>query len=223
MSEAKNIRASDTAYQIIKNAIIERKLQPGEKLGKRAMAELCGMSIIPVIDALNRLESEGLVESNPNKASRVVALNDEKIADMFILREAIEVQVVRILCFNIGLTEANELKAMAEKIDAMSGKPEKDSCYDELHYRFHHRLAELTGSRTLLNEMERLQFFSLLVKSENTYTALEKSLITTDFSHADIIIAILKRNPEEAQAIMRDHIYRSQVVATPYWAQGNSS
>ncbi|GHV40365.1 hypothetical protein AGMMS49546_14130 [Spirochaetia bacterium] len=58
VSTAAAPRASDIAYAGIKKAIIKRRFSPGERLGKRAMASLCGVSIIPVIDALNRLESE---------------------------------------------------------------------------------------------------------------------------------------------------------------------
>jgi DNA-binding GntR family transcriptional regulator len=217
MPECKNPRASDEAYRIIKKAIIERKLKSGEKLGKRAMAELCGTSIIPIIDALNRLEGEGLVESNPYTGSRVVSINNEKIADMYILREAIDVQIVRILCYTIGTSDAQPLLQMAKEIDQMAGKSEKDTNYDQMHYQFHLSLARLTGSKALLDEMERLQFFSLFVHAEMNYTSLEKTEEIMVASHEDIITSILKRDPEEAQSIMRKHIYRSGVVKTPYW------
>jgi DNA-binding GntR family transcriptional regulator len=219
MSKVKNPRASDEAYRIIKKAIIEGKLHSGEKLGKRAMAELCGTSIIPVIDALNWLEAEGLVESNPYTGSRVVGIDSEKIADLFVLREAIEVQIVRILCYTIGVSDAEPLLELARDIDKMAGLEEKDGRYDEMHYNFHHSLARLTGSKLLLGEIERLEFFSLLVNSEVSYTAREKTDELKAASHEDIITAILKRNPVEAQDIMRFHIYRSGTVKMPYWVQ----
>ncbi|MDR1903698.1 MAG: GntR family transcriptional regulator [Treponema sp.] len=216
-SKSKNSRVSDQAYTIIKQAILEGRLKPGEKLKKRAMAALCGVSIIPVIDALSRLESEGLVESNPYTGSRVVCINDQWMADLFILREAIEVQIVRILCYTIGLPAAEALRGMARKIDHAAGRPDKDPKYDELHYEFHFRLAKETGSRGLVDEVEHLQFFTLLSRSEKNYTGLDSSLISQQYSHEDIITAILKRNPDEAQNIMRNHIYRSRVIEKPYW------
>ncbi|MDR2094284.1 MAG: GntR family transcriptional regulator [Treponema sp.] len=215
--KSKNSRVSDQAYTVIKRAILEGRLKPGEKLKKREMASLCGVSIIPVIDALSRLESEGLVESNPYTGSRVVCINDQWMTDLFILREAVEVQIVRILCYTIGLPEAEALRSMAQKIDQAAGCPDKYPEYDELHYEFHFRMARETGSKGLVNEMEHLQLFTLLSKSEQNYTSLDSSLISQQYSHEDIITAILKRSPDEAQAIMRNHIYRSRVIEKPYW------
>jgi len=213
----KNQRASDQAYNIIKKAILDGQLRPGEKLGKRTMAALCKVSITPVIDALNKLESEGFVESNPYNSSRVVSLDEKRTADMYILREAIEVQIVRMLCFTIGLEEAEKLCELAKKIDSMAGNPDKSPEYDELHYKFHMHLAQSTGSRNLTEGMENLHLFSLLAKSEKSYTALEGSLLTQNFSHEDIIMNIIKRNPEEAERIVRNHVYRSRIIPPPYW------
>jgi DNA-binding GntR family transcriptional regulator len=214
--EAKNGRASDQAYDIIKNAILEGKLKPGEKLNKRSMAALCGVSIIPVIDALNRLENEGLVNSNPYTGSRVITIDDKWISDYYILREAIEVQIVRILSFTMGLSEAEPLLRVAEKIDNMAGKPDKFSEYNELHYDFHLGLATMTGSQGLVEEIKRFHLFSFLVRTEAAYTAMDEMVRIQNYSHQDIIQGILKRNPEEAQKIMRFHIYRSK-LDRPYW------
>jgi DNA-binding GntR family transcriptional regulator len=216
LMEAKNGRASDQAYSIIKDAILKGKLKPGEKLNKRSMATLCGVSIIPVIDALNRLESEGLVESNPYTGSRVITIDDQWVSDYYILREAIEVQIVRILSFTMGLSDAEPLLRTAEKIDNMAGKPDKFTEFNELHYGFHLGLAKMTGSQSLVEEMKRFHLFSFLVRSEAAYTAMDDMVRTQNYSHQDIIQSILKRNPEEAQKIMRLHIYRSK-LDRPYW------
>ena len=213
----KSIRASDQAYSIIKTAILKGRLKPGEKLGKRSMAALCKVSITPIIDALNRLETEGFVESTPYNSSRVVSLDEQRLADVHVLREAIEVQIIRMLCFTIGLKEAMKLRELAVKIDSMAGHPDKSPDYDEMHYKFHIQLAEASGSRNLVDQMESLHIFSLLSKSEVSYTSLDSDLLIQDYSHEDIINAILKRNPEEAERIVRNHVYRSRIIPPPYW------
>ena len=216
-AEPKNGRASDQAYTIIKKEILESRLKPGEKLGKRSMAALCKVSIIPVIDALNRLENEGFVESSPYGSSRVVNFDEKRLVDLYILREAIEVQIVRILCFTIGAEEAEKLRGLAKKIDSMAGRPNKSPDYDDLHYQFHLRLAQATGSRNLQDGIKNIHLFSLLAKSEIIYTSLEDSPSLEEYSHEDIIKAILKRDPEDAERIVRRHVYRSRIIPPPYW------
>jgi DNA-binding GntR family transcriptional regulator len=217
MDNTKYLRASDLAYGVIKKAILNGRFKHGEKLGKQAMAALCGTSVIPVVDALNRLEDEGLVESDPYAGARVADVNKEKLTDMLIMREAVEVQVARILCFTLGKSELDDLYDMAKKIDAMSGQKEKDANYNELHYRFHMDLAKKTGSKNLVDAIERLQFFTLLAEAEKKYSELLSDTATTEFSHSDIINALRRRNLDEAQNTVRRHIYRSLIIETPYW------
>ena len=78
--------AADLAYDIICRKIIGGELSPGSKLSRRKMAALTGVSIIPVIEALHRLEDEGLVESFPYFGSQVIQLSEETIADRYALR-----------------------------------------------------------------------------------------------------------------------------------------
>lgn len=209
--------ASSHAYEVIKKAILGGRFRHGEKLGKQAMAALCGTSVIPVIDALNRLEDEGLVESEPYAGARVTDVSKEKLTDMLVMREAVEVQVVRILCFTLGKADLDALYDMAKKLDAMAGQKIKDAGFNELHYRFHMDLAKMTGSKNLVDAIERLQFFTLLAEAEKKYSELVSDTATTDFSHADIANALRKRNPDEAQNMARRHIYRSLIIEPPEW------
>jgi DNA-binding GntR family transcriptional regulator len=210
-------RASDLAYRAIKNAIVKREFPNGMKLSKRAMAEYCGVSIIPVIDALNRLESEGLVESNPYYGSRVVEISEKKVDDAYLLREAIETQVVRVLCFTIGIDEINILKKLAVEVDAQAGKQHDSAEYDDRHYEFHFTMAQFTRSDLLLDTLEKIHLFNLLAKSEERY--LRQETIVSDFSHLDIVNALAKRNANEAERIIRNHIYRSQATNKPLWLE----
>lgn len=216
MAKENILRASDIAYQKIKNSILEHKLKPGEKLGKRDMAAYCGVSTIPVIEALGRLESEGFIESSPYTGSRVVIMNKNRKTDLLILRESIEVQIVRILCFSLGLDTGQLFLQEAKEIDKLSGLQKNDEDYNTKHYNFHMGLAKATKSDSLIKELKKIQLFSLLEEGELKYSSIphpNKDLYT----HEDIISSILRRNTIDAETIMRKHIYRSQVVEKPYW------
>ena len=55
--------AADVAYRIISQKILDGEFPPGMKLSRRKMAEVTSVSVIPVIEALKKLEEDGLVES----------------------------------------------------------------------------------------------------------------------------------------------------------------
>ena len=48
--------ASDIAYRIISQKILDGEFSPGMKLSRRKMAEVTGVSVIPVIEALKKLK-----------------------------------------------------------------------------------------------------------------------------------------------------------------------
>ena len=95
--------ASDVAYRIISQKILDGEYQPGMKLSRRKMAEATGVSVIPVIEALKRLEEDRLVESKPQWGSYVTVPTIEKIKQSYQLREAVECQSARILA--VSMTE----------------------------------------------------------------------------------------------------------------------
>lgn len=55
------------AYDYIKNKIYERQLYPGSLVNTTHLSKELKMSRTPVINALQRLEAEGYVETNKNK------------------------------------------------------------------------------------------------------------------------------------------------------------
>ena len=199
--------SADIAYETICQNIIDGKLSPGQKLSRRDMAKLSGVSTIPVIEALHRLENEGLVESKPRWGSRVISLTDEVIQDRMILREAIECQVVRLLAKQITEEQKAQLSITAERVDTLSKSEENDELLWQEHYTFHHKMAEFTGCQSLIKALHQISLFNLLQKSE-IMTHLKGEEIPDD-NHLQVVQAIHSSNPLIAEEAMRTHIHRS--------------
>src|SRR5215216_4670769 len=73
----------DRAYTTIRDAIVDGTLQPGERLRDQELTEWLGLSRTPVRDALNRLEQDGLVETEPQRFTRVTPLDRRAARDAF--------------------------------------------------------------------------------------------------------------------------------------------
>ena len=202
--------SADTAYEIICSSILSGTLPPGTKLSRRKMAELTGVSIIPVIEALHRLEDEGLVESKPQWGSRVITLTPETIQDRFALREAIECQVVRILCKRATEKEIGELYAMAQELDDYENEQKIDDEFWDVHYRFHLRMAQMTGHKSLEQALHRINLFHLLQRAE--MTAHQRELSIPEDNHRRIVRTIEAGDCDRAEAEMREHIFHSGVA-----------
>ena len=66
MSECKELQR-DRAYKLIKDAILNHELKPGQLLQEQDMVEKFRMGRTPLREALQRLTSEGLLQSMSRK------------------------------------------------------------------------------------------------------------------------------------------------------------
>jgi GntR family transcriptional regulator, rspAB operon transcriptional repressor len=205
--------AGEQAYVVIRDSILTNALQPGARLTVRAMAELTGVSVIPVIQALHQLEDEGLVESFPHWGSRVITLDNETIRDRYLLREAVECQVARILAASHSVYQAEELSRMAARLDELVAARSLQEEFLEKDYEIHSKMAEYTGSRSLLRSLERVNLFRLMQKTRE-HIIIRRVGLPADL-HGRLVAAIVAGDPETAERAMREHIFQPGVGVHP--------
>ncbi|MFA7125507.1 MAG: GntR family transcriptional regulator [Sphaerochaetaceae bacterium] len=209
MARTKNdTSATDRAYTIICDKILNGELRPGERLTRRDMASLTGVSIIPVIDALHKLENEGLVESSPNIGSRVVNITTELRRDRYALRMAVESQVARMLAHGI-LKEGikDDLFRSAENLDQMIEKYELQPKTWEQHYNFHAKMVKLTECETLTDMYRRNHLFIILEFHKHTnWENPEPNPDIEAISHTWLLSEIFSGDPCRAELAARRHI-----------------
>jgi DNA-binding GntR family transcriptional regulator len=203
-------KSSDLAYNIICTKITSGEIPPGTKLTRREMAKLTGVSTIPVIEALHRLEDEGLVEAFPHYGSRVTPLDPMTIRDRYALREAVECEVARILAKRITPPQTQTILYLAETLDAIPRTEDKVAEFWDAHLKFHLTMADYTDCPSLVKTLRNINLFTLLRRTTN------KELWRTDHIPADIHVkivkAIMEKNPNAAEEAMRSHMYASKII-----------
>lgn len=90
------MRASEIAYERLREDIIQWRLQPGAALGEVELSERFGVSRTPVREALLRLTAEGLVTTDGGRTATVSVVSLDHIRDLYELREALETQAARL-------------------------------------------------------------------------------------------------------------------------------
>jgi DNA-binding GntR family transcriptional regulator len=90
------MRASEIAYERLREDIIQWRLQPGATLGEVELSERLGVSRTPVREALLRLTVEGLVTTDGGRTATVSVVSLDHIRDLYELREALETQAARL-------------------------------------------------------------------------------------------------------------------------------
>ncbi len=85
-----NGRASDRAYEVLREEILQWHLAPGTVLAEVEQAARLGVSRTPVREALSRLAAEGLVEAQSGRGVVVSSAELSDVRGLFELREALE-------------------------------------------------------------------------------------------------------------------------------------
>lgn len=80
----------DRAYAKLAELLMSGRLAPGEKLSLRAAADVLGVSIMPVREAVSRLVADNALEVTPNRAVRVPLMSAAQFRDLTKVRIAIE-------------------------------------------------------------------------------------------------------------------------------------
>src|SRR5436309_5542144 len=83
------------AYNSIKEYVLEGRLDEDSRFTEEFLATQLGVSKCPIREALNRLETEGLIRIEPRKGAFLRRLSPEEVTDLYDLREALETHVVR--------------------------------------------------------------------------------------------------------------------------------
>ncbi|BDC49759.1 GntR family transcriptional regulator [Bryobacterales bacterium F-183] len=164
MSVKKKQSLAQLAYDRIRERILKGEYPPGSALSRRKLAEELGMSLLPVSEALQRLDGAGLIESRPRAGTRVRIPPKREVLERYMLREALESQAARLFAVNATAKERDELRRAGEQLDKLyqicdEGDNDPEFLYSVRlkHVRFHLRIAEGGQCSILQAAIEREQ------------------------------------------------------------------
>ncbi len=90
LSQVRPLSLREQVVEQIRNAIIEGRLNPGDRITENQLTEELGVSRTPVREALILLEREGLIVSAPNRGSMVRAFTEQDVEHIFSMRTTLE-------------------------------------------------------------------------------------------------------------------------------------
>jgi DNA-binding GntR family transcriptional regulator len=109
--------AAETAYAVLREAIVTNTLKPGTRLRADELAKTLGVSKTPVREALRKLQAEDLVVVQGNGLS-VKVLTEEQLLEIYYTREALEGMAARLAAENAGPIEIANLHAILDEMKA---------------------------------------------------------------------------------------------------------
>jgi DNA-binding GntR family transcriptional regulator len=203
---------------MIREEILRGGLRLGSAISRRRLARNLGMSVLPVSEAIQRLENEGLLETRARAGTRVRIPSLEDVHNSYIVREALESQSARLFAERATPPERRELQELGEQTDELfrrwvaeeSGR----GLLSELrasHYRFHMRIAECGRCPVLCDAVEQKQMLVCNWLLDFGPRRQPRPLP----SHRELSHVLVTGPPEAADGAMREHIRYGLDYITP--------
>ena len=201
-------RASDRAYELIRDMILSGELPSGGKIGEEALAEHCGVSRTPIREALSRLEAELLIRRSDTQRSFVADWSLDDVEEMFVLRGMLESRAARRATKRISWNQLERLKAQQNAIGEalFAGKPDTQR-YLEHNHQFHAIILEASASAQMSNMLARIVERPIVHRTVQNFTF--DDLKRSHQQHGELLAAFEQRDPAWAEAVMASHIRRA--------------
>jgi DNA-binding GntR family transcriptional regulator len=201
----------DALAERIEAAIVSGDLQPGSKLSEQALAVSLGVSRGPLREAIRTLEGRKLLQRTPNIGVHVASMSPNDLYELLQVREALEGMACALAAQHMTDAELKALSELLEQHQQQKSVQEGTGYYQESKdFDFHFRIVK--GSRNLrLVQMLCEDLYYLLrvyrYKSSTKPGRAKQALR----EHKEIVAALMRRDPLEAERKMRLHIANARL------------
>lgn len=191
----------DLVVDVIREAILSGELVPGARLLQDDLAERLQVSSTPVREALRQLESEGILQSSPNRGVRVAEVDLQAVHEIYLIRANLESLAARLAVPKMRPADLERLRALQAQIEQRIERKEFKELR-RLNYELHFAIYEAAGLPELLKLIRGLwtkfPWDTLHVLPGRAYMSADE--------HIELIEALAAGDAELAGWLMRQHI-----------------
>jgi DNA-binding GntR family transcriptional regulator len=193
---------------ILRNAILDGSLKPGEPIYEKALSEQLSMSRSPIREALIKLENEGLVVGRLNKAVTVRKPSADEIKQIYTIRAALEGIAARWAAEKATVQLVADLRSNAETLNLQTIAIEDGGNLDAVApgIAFHMAIAEVAASAELNLVLQNLCNKIQLVMRAGLATVTRRRAEEIHKEHLAIIDAIERRDAQLAESLASAHV-----------------
>jgi DNA-binding GntR family transcriptional regulator len=187
----------------LEEEIVLGRRHPRERLIEQDLCEQFNTHRADVRLAFFELEKKGIIQRIPNRGAIVRDLTPQEVAEIYAVREEVEVMAVRILPFPVARSDIDKLDDIQRKHSAaIDGGDLLTVFYCNLH--FHRTMYALCGNTCLIETIEQLAQKVYGIRSYAS--AYPDALDRARRDHVDMIAALRTSNRDKLLALTRRHL-----------------
>ena len=198
-----NIRSSmrDKIAERLREMILTQKLPPGSRISEYELSKLFKVSKTPVREAINIVKGEGLIAGESWQGIYVFKPTRKDVDDIFSIRYILEIEAVNQVMDHLTEVHRKKFEEFIEVFQKVTSSFEKDA-YVKLDTEFHTYIVKATGNDWLYKIIGKLSQVTTMIRA----LTLKSTDIEFAKNHIIICEAILAKDKQAAQELMRQHI-----------------
>ncbi|MDJ0979663.1 MAG: GntR family transcriptional regulator [Erythrobacter sp.] len=214
--------ASDTAYEKIRQHLLEGRVRPGDRLTEEQLSAIAGVSRTPVREAVSRLERELLLMRTQSNRIVVPDWGEDEIDELFTLRQMLESHAAERAATRVSAQDIDELARINSELhEAVALDPPDVARFLDANRLFHEAVTEAAHSPRLGRILATLVEQPVVLHTAREYSI--EDLRQSSRDHDELIAAFRARDPHWARAIMGSHLRRAFHVFADAMGEQRSS
>lgn len=211
-------RATEVAYEMLCDAIIELQLVPGELVNERSLSERLGVSRLTLLQALHRAAETGLVSILPRRGILIAPVDIMSAQQVFEARSTLEPKLAELAAVRATAEDLVELRSLADEMEQLRQREDSSVEFPLLDRRLHLSIAHLAHNPFLEGSMQRVwrsnqRLWNVFFRQQG----LQRDYL---FDHGDIVSALERRDPEAARQAVLEHVASSRLLLqSRLWGQ----
>lgn len=199
MTTAKSDTIASRISKALADRIIAGEIEAGAKLRQDRIAEEFGASHVPVREAFRRLESQGLVVSEPRRGVRVAGFSLDEVREVAEMRAALEALALR----NAAPHLTKAILDQAEDANRAGDRARDVQAWEDANRTFHRIILTPCGMPRLLKAIDDLQTASARFLFSGWRAEWEAP---TDRDHRAILDALRSGQADLAASVLARHV-----------------
>jgi len=197
----------EIVLEALKDAIVNGKLKPGERLMEQQVAEELCVSRTPVREAIRKLEIEGFIIIVPRKGAYVSDVSLKDIAQVFEVRAAMEALAAGLAAQRISDEQLGVLEKKLAEVESVAESLDLDSII-QFDTDFHEIIYNASKNDRLVQILHNLR--EQIQRYRTTSLASPGRLKDTIKEHRELLEAISTRDVTLAQRVAKEHIENAE-------------
>jgi DNA-binding GntR family transcriptional regulator len=199
---------TERVYEQMRDAIRSGELTPGERLDQAGLARQFGTSIVPVREALARLQADGLVRIVPHRGAFVQTMSPDALMEVYAMRELLEEDAARLAAPHLSDQELARLARLVDEMAAATLREDYGALFQS-NRDFHFTIYHAARRPNLLQVIEQL--WNHGDHYRRSYTQVPERARQALEEHRVILAACGRRDPDALGLMIRHHVHQTTV------------